>query len=215
MKQLKETNSITFKAYDLLAEKYHALFKDELSQKAYDRKLIDNYAQYFSPFSIIYDVGCGPSGHIGKYLFDKGLNVMGIDISEKCIDIARNYNRDMTFKRMDMMNLQVDDQSIDGIIAFYSIIHTPKENIDKIFQEFKRALKIGGKVMLAVKEGKGEGLEDHILDSDMSIYFSYFTKKEVETYFISNGFKIIFLECRTPYSDEIAISRIYAIAESV
>jgi ubiquinone/menaquinone biosynthesis C-methylase UbiE len=215
MKQLKETNSITCKVYDLLAEKYHALFKDELSQKEYDRKLIDNYAQYFSPCSIIYDVGCGPSGHIGKYLFDKGLNVTGIDISEKCIDIAKNYNRDMTFKRMDMMNLQVDDQSIDGIIAFYSIIHTPKENIDKIFQEFKRVLKSGGKVMLAVKEGKGEGLEGHILDSDMSIYFSYFTKKEVETYFISNGFKIIFLECRTPYSDEIAISRIYAIAESV
>ena len=94
-------------------------------------------------------MGCGPSGHIGKYLFDKGLNVTGIDMSEKCIDIAKNYNRDMTFKRMDMMNLQVDDQSIDGIIAFYSIIHTP------------------------------------------------------------------FLECRTPYSDEIAISRIYAIAENV
>jgi len=215
MNQLKETNSITCKTYDLLAEKYHELFKDELSQKEYDRKLIDNFAQFFSPYSIIYDVGCGPSGHIGKYLFDKGLNVTGIDISEKCIDIAKKYNRDMTFKRMDMMNLQVDDQSIDGIIAFYSIIHTPKDNIDKIFQEFKRVLKTEGKILLAVKEGKGEGLEDNILGSEMSIYFSYFTRNEIETHFMSNGFKIIFLECRVPYSDEIAISRIYAIAERV
>ena len=215
MQQSKRTSSISCEAYDLLAEKYHELFKDELSQKEYDRKLLDNYAQYFSPSSVIYDVGCGPSGHIGKYLFDKGLNVTGIDISEKCIDIAKNYNREMTFQRMDMMNLQVDDQSIDGIIAFYSIIHTPKDDIDEIFQEFKRALKIGGKIVLAVKEGKGERFEDNILDSNISIYFSYFTKKEVETYFISNGFKIIFLECRNPYSDEIAISRTYAIAERV
>ncbi len=215
MNQLKETSSLICKAYDLLAQKYHDLFKDELSQKEYDRKLIDQFALYFSPDSIIYDAGCGPSGHIGKYLFDKGLNVTGIDISEKCINLAKKYNRDMAFKRMDMMNLQINDRSIDGIIAFYSIIHTPKDSIDKIFQEFKRVLKPGGKILLAVKEGKGEGLENNILDSDLSIHFSYFSKNEVEAYFGAVGFKIIFLECRTPYSDEINISRIYAIAEKV
>ncbi len=215
MHQLKKMNLITCEAYNFLAPKYHELFKDELSQKEYDRKLLDNYAQYFSPRSIIYDTGCGPTGHIGKYLFDKGLNVTGIDIAEKCIEIAKTYNPMMTFKKMDMINLQVAERSIDGIVAFYSIIHTPKNDIDKIFQEFKRVLKIGGKILLAVKEGEGEGLEYNILDSDMSIYFSYFTKKEIEAFLVSNGFKTIFLECRSPYPDEIAISRIYAIAERI
>jgi len=215
MQDLKENISITRRAYGVFAQTYHERFKDELSQKAYDRKLLDTYAQFFSPRSIIYDAGCGPSGHIGRYLFDKGLSVRGLDISEHCIDIARKHNPDMKFERMDMMNLKVDDRSIDGLISFYSIIHTPKFDIHKIFQEFKRVLKIGGKILLAVKEGKGEGLEDNILDSQMPIYFSYFTEKEIKGYFISNGFKINFLECRAPYSDEISISRIYAIAESV
>jgi len=213
MQKLKEINSMTCQAYNLLAAKYHELFKDEMSQKEYDRKLLDNFSQYFKPDSIIHDVGCGPSGHIGKYLFDKGLNVSGIDISEKCVDIAKSYNQDMTFIKMDMMNLQINDQSIDGIISFYSIIHTPKYYIDKIFLEFKRVLKKGGKVLLAVKEGEKEGFENNILNSNTSIYFSYFKKQEIETYFIANGFKILFLECRKPYADEIAIPRIYAIAE--
>ncbi len=213
MLKLKDLNSITCKAYDLLAAKYHELFKDEMSQKDYDRKLLDNFSQSFTPASVIFDVGCGPSGHIGKYLFDKGLNVLGIDLSEKCIDIAKNYNQDMTFIKMDMMNLQINDQSIDGIISFYSIIHTPKCYIDKIFLEFKRVLKKGGKLLLAVKDGEGEGFENNILNSGTSIYFSYFKKQEIETFWIANGFKILFLECRKPYADEIAISRIYAIAE--
>ncbi len=74
MQKLKKINSMTCQAYNLLAAKYHELFKDEMSQKEYDRKLLDNFSQYFKPDSIIHDIGCGPSGHIGKYLFDKGLN---------------------------------------------------------------------------------------------------------------------------------------------
>ena len=215
MQKLKDINSLTCKAYNLFAEKYHELFKDEMSQKEYDRKVLDTFSQFFMPTSIIYDVGCGPSGHIGKYLFDKGFNVTGVDISEKCIEIAKSYNKDMPFKKMDMMNLQINDKSIDGIISFYSIIHTPKCYIDKIFMEFKRVLKKGGKVLLSVKEGKNEGIENNILNCDISIYFTYFSKQEIETFFIANGFKMLFLERRKPYADEIAIFRIYAMAEKI
>ena len=215
MQKLKDINSITCKAYNLFADKYHELFKDEMSQKEYDRKLLDTFSQFFTPTSIIYDVGCGPSGHIGKHLFNKGFNVTGVDISKKCIEIAKNYNKDMPFKKMDMMDLQINDKSIDGIISFYSIIHTPKHYIDKIFIEFKRVLKKGGKVLLSVKEGKKEGIEDNILNSNASIYFSYFSKQEIETFFIANGFKILFIESRKPCADEIAISRIYAMAEKI
>lgn len=47
-----------------MAEKYYALFKDELKQKEYDLKLLDTYAAYFSSSQILYDVGCGLSDHI-------------------------------------------------------------------------------------------------------------------------------------------------------
>ena len=213
MKTIKDINSVTCKAYDLFAEKYHELFKNEMLSKDYDRELLNNFSQYFSNSSVIYDVGCGPSGHIGKYLFDKGLNVTGIDISKKCIDIAQDYNPDMTFIKMDMMDLPINDQSLDGIVSFYSIIHTPKYFIKKIFREFKRVLKKKGKVLIAVKVGDREGFEDNILNTKASIFFSYFKTQEIETYFNSNGFKIIFIESRKPYAAEIDISRIYAIAE--
>ena len=37
-------------------------------------------------------------GHIGRYLFNLGLNVYGIDISERCIELASIYNSEMKFQ---------------------------------------------------------------------------------------------------------------------
>lgn len=68
-----------------------------MNQKEYDRVILDKFARFFDSGSVICDMGCGPSGHIGRYLFDKGLNVFGIDISDKCVSIAREANPKMRF----------------------------------------------------------------------------------------------------------------------
>jgi ubiquinone/menaquinone biosynthesis C-methylase UbiE len=213
--ELNQINEFTRQSYNLVAKKYHKLFKDEMNQKKYDRKLLDDFSKYFSLDSKIYDMGCGPSGHIGRYLYDKGLKVIGIDISEKCIDIATNYNPGMQFQKMDMIHLEMQDQSIDGIISFYSIIHTPKNYINLIFQEFKRVLKQGGKLLVTAKEGEDEGFIENFLECKTSIYFTHFKKQEIEKYFLVNGFELLFLERRIPYEEEIAVYRIYGIGEKV
>jgi hypothetical protein len=88
-------NSKTRKAYNLVAQKYHDLFHNEMDEKEYDRNLLDTFAKKFTRDSLICDAGCGPSGHIGRYIFDKGLHVVGIDISDKCVELARRYNPGM------------------------------------------------------------------------------------------------------------------------
>ena len=40
MDSLKVINSKTRKAYNLVAQKYHALFQYEMQEKEYDRKLL-------------------------------------------------------------------------------------------------------------------------------------------------------------------------------
>jgi len=213
MKNLENINQITKKAYDKVADKYHELFKDEMLNKTYDRKILDEFSQYFNSNSIIYDIGCGPSGHIGHYLFEKGFNVIGVDISKKCIEIASKYNPDMKFIEMDMINLELDDNSIDGIIAYYSIIHVPKKYISKVFQEFHRVLKVGGKLLVVVKEGVQEGFQEELLGFKTKIYFTFFKREEIIGYYVENNFKILFDQKRDPYEDEISIPRIYVIGE--
>ena len=215
MDDFQITVDLTQKSYDIVAEKYHELFKDELSYKVFDRELLSSFSRNFNTSSKIYDMGCGPTGHIGKFLFDQGYDVTGIDISKNCVAIASDYSPEMKFRQMDMSKLTIEDQSIDGIIAYYSIIHTPKCHVSKYFAEFRRTLVRGGKLLVSVKSGNEEGYVENFLECDTSIYFSYFKTSEIERYFLENGFMINSLEERSPYAEEINVKRIFAIGEKV
>ncbi len=214
MEELKQINEKTRKSFNLAAEKYYELFKDEMEQKEYDRMLLDRFASNFDSRSTICDVGCGP-GHITKYLFDKGLDVFGVDISEKCIEIARRENPEMRFQIMDMARLDVADESIDGVVSFYSIIHTPKRFMRVLFCEFNRVLKKCGKILVVVKKGEAEGYVDELEGFKTCLYFAHFTEEEVKSFLEANGFRVIFLETRQPYDFEISVERIYVIGKKM
>jgi ubiquinone/menaquinone biosynthesis C-methylase UbiE len=180
-----------------------------MKQKEFDRAFLDEFSSHFTSESVLCDVGCGP-GHITRYVFDKGLNIFGIDISEKCVEIARRENPKMEFKTMDMARLDLADESIDGVISFYSIIHTPKQFQPLLFQEFNRVLKMGGRISLVVKKGDTEGYVNELEGFKTSLYFANFNEDEIRNYLKSNGFQIDFLKTRHPYDFEILVDRIYA-----
>jgi SAM-dependent methyltransferase len=211
MDSLELINSKTRQAYNLAAQRYHDLFHDEMNEKEYDRRLLDSFAGRFNKDSLICDAGCGPSGHIGRYVFDKGIQVVGVDISDKCVELARQYNPKMRFERRDIGNLAFDDSSFDGMISYYSIIDTPKKYVSRIFSEFHRVLKPGGYLLVAVKAGMTEGYIDNLLGIKTEIYFTLFTEKEMTRYFEKAGFLLEFIERRNPYDFEISNERIFAI----
>ena len=210
---LQEVNQLTIDAYEQLASKYHESFKDEMTHKEYDKKILDQFSEMLHPSSKICDAGCGPSGHIGKYLQKKGLELAGIDISPKCIELATQYEKDIKFHCMDMMDMQFESSSFDGIISFYSIIHTPKIDVPKIFQEYNRVLKPDGLILIVVKKGTAEGIISGEWYEGNQIYFTNFLENEISDYLTESGFKIISLETRNPYNSEITVDRIYTIAK--
>lgn len=213
MRDLDLVNEVTRNAYNLAASKYDELFRGELERKEYDRRILDRFSRYFTEDSLLLDLGCGPSGHIAAHLRGKGLRTTGVDISERCVEIASRLHPEIEFLRMDMSDLRLADGSADGLIAFYAIIHTPKRLIGRYFREFRRVLKEGGKLLLSVKEGEEEGYLDKFLGYETRIYFSHFRAEEIERYLAESGFRTLLLESRRPYDEEIAVPRIYAIGE--
>jgi len=215
MDTLESINSLTQHAYNMAAQKYHDLFHNEMNEKEYDRNLLDSYAARLNKDSLICDAGCGPSGHIGGYLIEKGLRVIGVDISEKCVKLARFYNPDMNFECADICNMPFDDKTFDGLISYYSIINTPKIYINRIFTEFSRVLKTDGYLLVAVKAGMSEGYIDDLLGIKTKIYSTLFTQEEIVGYFSKAGFLLEFFDMRKPYDFEISNERIFAIDKKI
>ena len=215
MDPLEQINLLTQQAYNIAAQKYHELFHNEMNEKEYDRQLLDSFAAKFNKDSLICDAGCGPSGHIGRYLFEKGINVVGVDISEKCVELARHNNPDMKFECADIGSMPFDDNSFDGLISYYSIINTPKIYMSKVFDEFRRVLKPDGYLPAAVKAGTAEGYIDDLLGVKTKIYSSLFTHEEIVAYFSQAGFLLEFFDKRNPYDFEISNKRIFAVGKKV
>ncbi|MRS03623.1 class I SAM-dependent methyltransferase [bacterium] len=211
MDSIDSIHQMTREAYNKAADKYHILFHNEMNEKEYDRNLLDSFSELLGPGASVCDAGCGPTGHIGKYLLDKGLKITGVDISDRCVELASENNPEIRFIQGDIVDMSFPDESFDGVISYYSIVNTPKKHLGRIFAEFNRILKPRGYLLVAVKEGDEEGIISDFLGVGADIYFSLFNESEIRKYCTGSGFELVFIETRNPYDFEINNRRIFAI----
>jgi SAM-dependent methyltransferase len=98
------------------------------------------------------DIGCGP-GYVTGHLHDLGVDAFGIDLSPEMVAIARRDHPEARFEIGTMTDLDLADDSLAGIVAFWSIIHLPDEAVPGVFAEFRRVLRGGGLVLVGFHVG--------------------------------------------------------------
>ncbi len=180
--------SRTIKTYDKIAPSYcqKTRLKKYLDwEEQYINKLL-SYSKAIKPK--ILDVGCGDGRHC--LLFDKnGGQAVGIDLSQKMIAEAKLYYPDGEFKLMDMAKLEYANNSFDGIWSSGSIYHVTKNDVGRVFAQFRRVLKDNGVIGLSYKLGGGEGLEANPKSYGGSPrYFAYYSKNEMDCLLTVSGF---------------------------
>ena len=146
--------SATRAAYDTVAVDYAKLLRTELAGKPMDRALIAVFRELVQADGngMVADIGCGP-GRVTAYLDSLGLETFGIDLSPAMVDVARQAHPTLRFEEGTMEALVLGDESLGGIVAWYSIVHTPPERLPLVFAEFARVLASGGHLLIAFQAG--------------------------------------------------------------
>src|SRR3954454_8932119 len=98
------------------------------------------------------DPGGGPRLH-GIHLHTLGVDAFGIDLSPAMVAEARRRHPALRFEEGSLAALDLADGSVGGIVAWYSIIHTPPADLPAVLAEFRRVLVPGGHVLLAFQVG--------------------------------------------------------------
>ncbi|MFD7278854.1 class I SAM-dependent DNA methyltransferase [Streptomyces sp. NPDC059862] len=145
--------------YDAVAEDYADRFRDGLAARPVDRALLAAYAELVGGGGEVVDLGCGP-GEVTAYLASLGLSVFGLDLSASMLAIARRENPGLRFEQGSMLDLDLPDGHLAGVVSYYSSIHTPVDRLPDLFAEFARVLTPGGHLLLAFQVG------DHPLHID-------------------------------------------------
>ncbi|OIJ27135.1 class I SAM-dependent methyltransferase [Nocardioides luteus] len=146
-------------AYDGRASEYIDLFGtiDKLAEQ--DRDTITRWRD--STTGPLLDAGCGP-GLWSQELTAGGVReVVGIDASAEFVAAARAQYPGPSFQRADLAALPLADRSIGGILAWYSIIHTPPTQLPAILSEFARVLAPGGSALIGFFDGEPGEAFDH------------------------------------------------------
>ncbi|MFF5336622.1 class I SAM-dependent methyltransferase [Streptomyces sp. NPDC013181] len=141
-------------AYDTVAVDYAKLVPPAFENDLYGRAMISTFAELTLALDAgpVADLGCGP-GHVTAHLHSLGVTAFGIDLSPQTVAVARRRHPDLQFDEGSMTDLNLADDSLGGIIAWYSIVHTPPKLLPAVFAEFHRVLAPGGHLLIAFKAG--------------------------------------------------------------
>lgn len=93
------------------------------------------------------DLGCG-TGIYSYWLYEQGLDVVGIDISKNMLDVAKKKKdaKNITFLQGDISNLPFANETFDLVIS--NIVLEFTHNPQVIVKEALRVVKKGGRLVI-------------------------------------------------------------------
>jgi len=135
-------------SYDHIAEQWHANFR---GQAYVDRVLsyIDKLLAGLPPEARVLDLGCGTGNPIAKHIVQKGFRVVGIDQSQKMLEIATREIPEAEFLHGDMVEMEFGE-GFAAAVAWDSVFHVERRHHPQIFRKLAGSLEPGASLLLSV-----------------------------------------------------------------
>jgi SAM-dependent methyltransferase len=200
-------------SFDRIAERYAADFADELTRKPFDTALLGRFAARCPGGPPVLDVGCGPAGHVGRFVAELGPRVIGVDLSARSAALARRLVPSLAFVAADMHALPFADGVCGGIVAFYSLIY--EADPSDALVELCRVLHPGAPLLLAVHAGAGRQHFDDYKGLAVDVELHLRSPETLTAQLVKSGFEVERVDVRPPYPFEHATERLYVSAMRV
>src|ERR1700685_514266 len=99
------------------------------------------------PGARLLDVATGP-GHVAAAAHERGAAVVGIDLAEAMVALAKANHPELMFRKGDAEALDIPDGIIDAVTGNFIMLHL--ENPERAMAEVVRVLAPGGRVAVTV-----------------------------------------------------------------
>lgn len=188
-------------SYNKIAQRYTSN-----RDKEKNNQYLNQFNKLIETNSTILDLGCGSGKPIAEFFLNKDHNVIGLDISEKQIELAKRNFPKGEFVVKDISLLKKNEFTVDAVVSFYTIFHIPRELQLNLYQKINSFLNVGGKIMLTLGSFDWEGNVDDFYGDKM--YWSQFNKEKNHELLEKAGLKILIdeIDKNDEYNHQIVIA---------
>lgn len=167
------------------------------SRQKEQKRYLDLFIKTLKEKDRILDIGCGAGIPTTKKLTEK-FEVTGIDISLEQIKLAKANTPLAKFEHRNVMKSDFEANSFNGIIAFYSLFHIPRDSHQDLFNKLNSWLLPSGFLLATFLANEHESLD--IMDETMRnapMFLSGSKPEETMELIRISGFEIIESELST------------------
>jgi SAM-dependent methyltransferase len=166
-----DPREIVESGYDAIADRYAEAIRAGRGPQTYFRSFLSRVLELIPEGSTVLDLGCG-AGLVTADLTTRA-RIVGVDISAGQLELARRNAPTARFVRADMVDLAFAPGSFDAVVAFWTLIHVPREVHASLFARVHGWLKPGG--LFAGTLGSGDNPAEHVPDFyGAPMYWSHF-----------------------------------------
>lgn len=175
------------KAYNKIADQWA-----ESRDGSFLSKLVVEFASNVKREGKVLDIGCGTGFPIATYLSNQGFTLTGIDFSEKLLQKAIDRNLPNTNLYLCNFFDFEPSEKYDGIIAFDSFFHFPKEKQNLIYSRVSNWMNNDAYLLFTHGNEDGEIQAGEMFDE--MFYYSSLNKFEVRRLLSDAGLEIVWEE---------------------
>jgi len=121
----------------------------------------------------VLDLGCGNGAKLARLA--ERFELVAVDLSEEQLRLARAEVPRATFVHGDFAEMAFPAETFDAVTAFYSVMHTPREEHPALFERIVRWLKPGGVFLASLSHVGGDDRTGEWLGVEM--FFSGFDEE--------------------------------------
>lgn len=181
----------TIRIFDDHAE----LYQDKYMEQELYHDTFDHFCRSIEKQgAAILDLACGP-GNITQYLLKKrpDFKVLGTDLSEKMLQLARINNPAADFQSLDMREIAGLDNKFDGIICGFGLPYLSREEVEQFIANSTQIFNSGGVLYLSIMEDdySKSGYKGSSSGGSQQLYIYYHQADFLTQALEANGFKVL------------------------
>ncbi|TPQ16878.1 class I SAM-dependent DNA methyltransferase [Streptomyces sporangiiformans] len=176
-------------AFDAIGDRYDEAFPHKEGQVASAEWLIRS----LTAGSRVLDLGCGTGVPTARQLAEEGLQVVGVDLSDRMVALAHQHVPTGEFHQSDIADLRPggprDLGRFDAVTAFFSLLMLPRAEIPLALQTIHHLLIPGGLFALSMVEADVDDFSIPFIGKTIRV--SGYLRDELREVVEAAGFEIV------------------------